>query len=56
MAGLIQRAVASRIKPTQLTLSKFNQGWVPLEVIAEHRHRIVSCLRFTANPERIAPT
>jgi hypothetical protein len=55
MAWLIQVAGAAQIEPTQLTLSKLNQGWVPLEVIAEHRHRIVSRLRFDANPKRIAP-
>jgi hypothetical protein len=56
MARLIQVAGTTQIKPTQLALGKFNQGWMPLQVIAEHCHRIVSCLRFNANPERIAPT
>jgi hypothetical protein len=55
MAGLIQWAGAAQMEATQLTLSKLHQGGVLLEVIAKHRHRIASRLRFDANPKRIAP-
>jgi hypothetical protein len=56
MAGLIQWASAAQMEATQLTLGELHQCRVLLEVIAKHRHRIVSRLRFDANPKRIAPT
>jgi hypothetical protein len=55
VARLIERACATKVKATQLTLSLCYQIRLTLEMFAEHRYRLGGIPSLNTYTERIAP-